>query len=197
MFQTQTFTSSKCVAPFPSFRLSRGHEFAISLPCSSAGKYGAATGYRFGGFFWVLAFFFFFPSARMYVAVELSGEETNASLPQVEMCYFNFPLTLQQPNPGPRRCQGDLSVDSCKSSLALIAWPLKSHRVGNRGCPKEMWELMGGHMPFAKLLLRTKACFTCALSGAFAKWMSPDSGFPLPSPLIRSFPKGQLFFKSS
>lgn len=34
VLRTQTLTSSKCMAPFPSLRPSCGHEFAISLPCN-------------------------------------------------------------------------------------------------------------------------------------------------------------------
>lgn len=48
-----------------------------------------------------LVFFsFFFPLCNKIRRSGTIGEEMNASVTQVEMCYFNFPLALQQPNPG-------------------------------------------------------------------------------------------------
>ena len=43
---------------------------------------------------------FFFPLCNKIRRSGTSGEEMNASVTQVEMCHFNFPLALQQPNPG-------------------------------------------------------------------------------------------------
>jgi len=95
---------------------------ALRLPCSSAGERRAAGGYHFTGVF-------FFP-------LQQNTPQWNQQRGDEHICdtsgnvLFQLSPCSSATKSWPQRYRGDLSVGCCESSLALIAWPLKSRRVG-------------------------------------------------------------------
>lgn len=151
------------MAPFPSFWLSRSHKFAIHLPCDCLVPVLANTEQPEDITLLFLVCFglfcFFFPLQQNTPEGKQQRDERIHDT-SGNVLFQLFPCSSATKFQ-PQRYRGDLSVVCCESSLTLNNLTIKKPLGRTWRCLQEMWELLGGHVPFSKLSGKKRSLF-CA-----------------------------------